>query len=90
VDYNGRNPLQYAIIYGQEESTRLLLEKQPSLVNNPNETDGTWSPLHLAVYKGQCKIAQLLLEKGAHVSIPVIVLSKFFIWIIESLCLKSE
>jgi ankyrin repeat protein len=77
LDLSKRTPLQYAASYGFENSARLLIEKQPSLVNYVTGTNRQWSPLHSAVYKGQCKIAQMLLENDADVNALAVVYCKF-------------
>lgn len=63
-----RTPLSLAIIHGNIECVRLLIENGSDL--NPVTTDKT--PLQLACYTWNCsiEIVQLLLESGAHVNPP--------------------
>lgn len=65
IDVDTKTALQYAIFKDYEDAARLLIEKQPSLINisNPNQR----TPLNYAVSYGHCKIVEMLLDAGADI-----------------------
>lgn len=68
-----------ATLKGYTEVVRMLLDKQPSLINSTmGSRGGNWSLLHYAVYSESCEIAQMLLEKGANVEALANVTSRLF------------
>lgn len=56
-----------AAVNGNREELKILLDKEPSLLNAFN-SDG-WTPLHLACYFGQVDSAKLLLSLGADIHV---------------------
>ncbi|HDR3887094.1 TPA: ankyrin repeat domain-containing protein [Bacillus cereus] len=59
--------ISQAVISGEKEKVVEIINTDPSVVNSFSE-DG-WTPLHLAAYFGQKKIASFLLEQGAEIHI---------------------
>jgi len=59
------NQLTNAAVNGNNEEIKVLISRDPSLLNSFN-SDG-WTPLHLACYFGQVESARLLLSLGAEI-----------------------
>lgn len=62
----GVTPLSTAVMHGQAEAVKLLLERGANA--NAPVRDGS-TPLHTAAFFGEAEIAQVLLDNGADVSI---------------------
>ena len=60
-DIHGRSPLYWAVYEGHEAIGRLLLENEPVIQGDNNNT----TPLHIAAAYNFTNIAELLLEHGA-------------------------
>ena len=63
TDDLGSSPLHYAVNYGYDEITKLLIEAGCNV--NYIFKPGDSSALHYAVQRGRTHIVTLLLEKGA-------------------------
>jgi ankyrin repeat protein len=68
-DYAGFTPLHNAAEQGLADNVRMLLEKDASLIEVPNDMGET--PLMSVGFKGDVKTASLLIEKGANVNASV-------------------
>lgn len=62
-DIHGRSPLYWAVYKGHASIGRLLLEREPVIEGDNNNT----TPLHIAAAYNFTNIAELLLEHGADV-----------------------
>lgn len=68
VEDNGYSAIHHAAVNGFAEVIKKLLERDCDLVNLPCKE---WSPLQLAVKCGQYEAAQILVEKGADVTVKI-------------------
>jgi ankyrin repeat protein len=65
IDDEGRSLIFYAVLEGQFNAVKLLIEKNINL--NIRDANG-WTPLHYAVSEHYLEISNLLIEKGVEVN----------------------
>lgn len=51
---------------GETVKIQVLLQKYPDLLNSPDKDN--WTPLHFAALMGYVELAEILIERGAHVN----------------------
>lgn len=59
---SGWAAIHFAAYYGHTEITRLLIERDPSIVSDVTRSGHT--PLHLAVFRGELDVASVLLSRA--------------------------